>query len=978
MPSDVHIEHVAHLQRASSQFVPQTGSMLHNSSGKELIYNSNNNNNNNTKPQSIQMQRYKALREAGFDDQTANKYSSMYSSVNEVIDAILSQSLAVNLTIENGNNNNIESNKSGKHSPHSIYNDHHLFQSRPELFPFMSDNEKQLNGSSSIDIDSTSNRHCHIMNESGKPIRTSGFNDSCETKCESNLIQSRPLKYVEGDGNERLDELCNNSLTENGYSSPTSEYKSSVGSDEYVHIGHYFKEDLSTINGPFNQNLLANVLKDGFFDSDEVNLEDEGMVDPNLSSKSPSAVSSSSSSGASSLLLESSSPSSFSSLSSSISTTPPNALNGFTTSLNHSCIADSLFTIHYNSNQSNEAISELNGKSKFAIYSSGNDNQNGSDLVALNSSNDSSTNGLSHLAESTILDALNKSILNYSLENNGSTECATMFGTSPPSPPPTTSTKNNISINNYSYNDFTGNKYPTLDNNHQHGHHPHNHQHQQQHTYNNGDVESHRLFDNPFTNQLSNGHIDDNFGKYLNHQHSMIEMGLIRDNFNFDSDKIFAGDEKTNDFPAYNGSIRKSTLFEYEQSNQTNDPFNFNLDRINKINNKSDLFGDYHYGLKETSFNTFGDNNCDTLFSPTANNSESDMFCGNSNSFSNEQFHNGRTFADIAASSLSSNSGKTSEQCFGAIGDCKLPKSSSISCTNLNMNSLNSSNNYFNLFGNGNSSSNSNNNNNNTNVNNNQVNHNSTYYESNGISTNKSMYGGQTQHYRTTMSSIGNGKYNGNSQPQTQQQQQQQQQMMNEQINFATQQPLRPSVQLNIPLGNMPNNNGQSVNGDTSGIDRQLNKPTNLMGYKGLWVCNISPEVTLAYLKRRFRRFGHFTGIQTFERRATNGSNIVFVHYDNPFSPVEAITCLHNYTGHDLCADSSEPLKLRFAPSMEQSRAGQLPTLEQARKMVERHGECFNWRLSSGCHRGIRCQLKHVLINKEIDSQPWVYTIFIF
>ncbi|XP_075680984.1 LOW QUALITY PROTEIN: uncharacterized protein LOC113797393 [Dermatophagoides pteronyssinus] len=167
--------------------------------------------------------------------------------------------------------------------------------------------------------------------------------------------------------------------------------------------------------------------------------------------------------------------------------------------------------------------------------------------------------------------------------------------------------------------------------------------------------------------------------------------------------------------------------------------------------------------------------------------------------------------------------------------------------------------------------------------------------------------------------------------------------------------------------------NGFESNGITMNENSQSSsRPTNLMGYKGLWVCNVSPEVGLHYLKRRFRRYGHFTGIQTFERRATNGTNIVFVHYDNPNSPVEAIIALHNYNGQDLCADPNEPLKLRFAPSMEQSRAGQLPTLEQARKIVEKSGECFNWRLSSGCHRGQRCHLKHISINKEIDSQPWV------
>jgi hypothetical protein len=157
-------------------------------------------------------------------------------------------------------------------------------------------------------------------------------------------------------------------------------------------------------------------------------------------------------------------------------------------------------------------------------------------------------------------------------------------------------------------------------------------------------------------------------------------------------------------------------------------------------------------------------------------------------------------------------------------------------------------------------------------------------------------------------------------------------------------------------------------------------KPTNLMGYKGLWVCNISPEVSYITLKKVFRKYGNFTGIQTFERKATNGSNIVFVHYDNSQSPSDAIAELFGIYRKDICFDESTPLKLRFTPSMEQTKSGDLPSMEKAKRIVEKSGECFNWRLSSGCHKGDRCNLKHILINKSIDSQPWVrfQILFIF
>lgn len=154
-------------------------------------------------------------------------------------------------------------------------------------------------------------------------------------------------------------------------------------------------------------------------------------------------------------------------------------------------------------------------------------------------------------------------------------------------------------------------------------------------------------------------------------------------------------------------------------------------------------------------------------------------------------------------------------------------------------------------------------------------------------------------------------------------------------------------------------------------------RPTNLMGYKGLWVCNISPNTPYITLRNVFKKYGNFTGIQTFERKATNGSNIVFVHYDNSQAPVDAIAELFAVYRKDICLDDRTPLKLRFTPSMEQTKNGDLPSMEKARRVVEKSGECFNWRLSTGCHKGERCAFKHIPINKEIDSQPWVRLVFL-
>ena len=161
-------------------------------------------------------------------------------------------------------------------------------------------------------------------------------------------------------------------------------------------------------------------------------------------------------------------------------------------------------------------------------------------------------------------------------------------------------------------------------------------------------------------------------------------------------------------------------------------------------------------------------------------------------------------------------------------------------------------------------------------------------------------------------------------------------------------------------------------------LSSEPTRPTNLMGYKGLWVCNISPNTQYQTLRNVFQKYGTIIGIQTFERKATNGSNIVFVHYDNSRSPTEAIADLFGVYRKDLCLDENTLLKLRYTPSMDQTKSGDLPSMEKARRVVEKSGECFNWRLSTGCHKGERCAFKHISINKAVDSQPWVRIFFCF
>lgn len=974
---------------------------------------------------SIYEQRYNALRDAGFDEMTANKYSSIYSSVNEVIDAILSQSfgehfnVSDNSRIESDSKCHVESGNSkccanttttasngiviSDNSP--LSNQSKDFVQNGKLCAIMqtgdsatsvgtlttgqngsrtiaelsSDAVTEVSGSvtgqSSTPVDHSMNQYeseCHNGTNNGHFISALEAPNGSNGECDNMSLLSHCIG-----GNHQTNKLLQ-------YCADSRQAKQTGQYGDCGALGKCFPpiSNLCSNGGELNNSLLVNVLKDGLFDEED-RLEDEGVVDQNVTSTSPSASSSSLSSGPSSLMLDiSSSPSSFSSFCSSISTTPPNAANKFDSScLESAACSDSLFGFPFSSKAAayNSVIKGNSRPMNSSVFPPVDpDNAVASDLTRETlrqlSSQASNVNSTFNSTSSNIFGEIGdncdqmqygvfntKPFVQYGQQQDNDcdeqiehqNEC-NLFGNTLKTGHHPNGGNGGGDGNNFLYNEMSHKYSPSSE-----------HQHHQQQQFpsqpNNLNYQTncdqeltsfgsiYNGVDNGtlITSNGNNGTLCDNNGgnggavlynKFLSQ--SNCDMSPTEGSNKSCLKSYTNGDCTFGDLLAYaNGHLRSqsSSFFDFEPERSTDTILGFGLD------NKSDLFGELSssFRLKASNNyignNSFNDNGDSSYFSsPKAN----DMTNNSHQHFANYQ----RTFADIAASSLiSSGSNNENGEYMTSIGgscggggtaDCKqISKTNAITCLNLSVNSTtntstnsNGSNGYYNLFGNNGVS-------------------NQSFYEQNG----QSMCLSKKQNFKSPMSPIGNKFTNG-----------QQQQMLNDHVNY------------NLTNRSVNSSGTGTIDNSNSGDSSTLNRPTNLMGYKGLWVCNVSPDVTLAYLKRRFRRFGHFTGIQTFERRATNGSNIVFVHYDNPYSPVEAINSLHNCNQQDLCSDPNEPLKLRFAPSMEQSRAGQLPTLEQARKLVERSGECFNWRLSSGCHRGVRCQLRHVPINKEIDSQPWV------
>ncbi|KAH7636807.1 hypothetical protein HUG17_7013 [Dermatophagoides farinae] len=1041
MPSDVHIEQQQSLSQFKHLSSPPSPSSSSSSSStttttsvKERRSMSEQTDINisgctmiDGQPESIYMQRYKALRDAGFDETTANKYSPLYSSVNEVIDAILSQSLNDNLTTNGGrtimakkgiDNNSystaIYCNGNNKSSTIMNYNDTSAINAAEllsELTDSISMNKTNNNNNNNLIMEcihgqspsSTSSKSFLYM--SNGDSNGSVINSNDLISCSSNE-SFHNHSHINADGNYLSLSNCI------GNSHRNSLMKNTIFSSE--------SSESSTDNNRSNSsNLIVTMLKDGLLEdsSDEITLEDDvGLLadgqNGNGSSSSPSTSSSLSSGISSSFFMDtsSSSPSSFSSLSSSISISPPS---------NQSIVANfeqqqQRQSTNNNNGNHHQTLTNDNGTlislflSKQQQQKSSNNNNNvqnngkikstsaktittmmmndSNDIIISNGYNNNNNNrmhnGINKNNNNNETNDLNCETFSFSLDNLSTSSSSS---TSSSLSSNTTTMESNQQKNgeqtfdglleNHHHSMIIGNNKLSFNSNNrlsmklygngndsaENSHHHHHHHYQQNnnnkllHPVNGNNSDSVPVVEPNSFNDT--GHISGVDGGHHYRHNLHFPSTTMIDKFNVDSgctDLLFDNHDQQNP-KTTNGLMMKSCQPITVAAGYRNSDDTLN-DLLGYLNLQQQLFTNNQPQQQQQQQhlqygNNFDHRNCSITFADIA---ASSLNGHHSNGVHN---NNGNNVLNSSGSG-SNNIDLVDSSSFLSILDS--PTHKSLNCSNNGNNGT--SNGYFNAFT---SSSNI------PVANTIQSFYDQFNTEQNGL--NKKFYRKQQQTQALNFRPIGASPLSPSMNVNDANKLLKSGQIKESQLGFIRSS--NGSLTITDCGGHIGiGDNGFESNGITMNENntQSPNRPTNLMGYKGLWVCNVSPEVGLHYLKRRFRRYGHFTGIQTFERRATNGTNIVFVHYDNPNSPVEAIAALHNYNGQDLCADPNEPLKLRFAPSMEQSRAGQLPTLEQARKIVEKSGECFNWRLSSGCHRGQRCHLKHVSINKEIDSQPWV------
>ena len=143
---------------------------------------------------------------------------------------------------------------------------------------------------------------------------------------------------------------------------------------------------------------------------------------------------------------------------------------------------------------------------------------------------------------------------------------------------------------------------------------------------------------------------------------------------------------------------------------------------------------------------------------------------------------------------------------------------------------------------------------------------------------------------------------------------------------------------------------------------KEIQSPTNLWKYNGIRVENIIQNDLL--LRNKFSEFGKILKIVY---KLSNTS--VLIYYDNPISPLKAITKYQDKIDNCLSINKNgnkKELQFFFQPTDDQIKLGKY----RAKYPKDDNGECYYWRTTSCTN--YKCKKYHFKVNKQIDLQLWM------
>jgi len=164
-------------------------------------------------------------------------------------------------------------------------------------------------------------------------------------------------------------------------------------------------------------------------------------------------------------------------------------------------------------------------------------------------------------------------------------------------------------------------------------------------------------------------------------------------------------------------------------------------------------------------------------------------------------------------------------------------------------------------------------------------------------------------------------------------------------------------------ISNGSTNGTTTTNGQTN--TNNSKRPTNIWGYNGLRVGNVSSSCPKSTLLSMFSKFGRVKLVDRITNK--NVENQIWVFYDNPNSPVEAIAKYQACVIPGVSLNDSTPLKFYFAATDDQKDL----KFSRPKQPQDNRGECYYWR-TTNCFSRDACSLRHIPACKNIDAQVWM------
>lgn len=145
----------------------------------------------------------------------------------------------------------------------------------------------------------------------------------------------------------------------------------------------------------------------------------------------------------------------------------------------------------------------------------------------------------------------------------------------------------------------------------------------------------------------------------------------------------------------------------------------------------------------------------------------------------------------------------------------------------------------------------------------------------------------------------------------------------------------------------------------------------NILRFYAIFLDNLHPKTDVAKLVQVFSKYGT---IRAVDIKPVLGitSTYACIEYNDHESPERAVTDALNdaIPKMDLVFDLKMPLVVKFTPSADQRRnlsSGSL-AWNWAKTMIEKSGECFEWRFNSSCSAGRHCYRTHVVKHRCVDT----------